>query len=652
MLEMESTSCPTENQLLLLIAGALVPQTRLLLEGHIDQCDSCRGLIAQLLKVVPEANPKDPASMEPASSLLPRGTNLGRYVLLDCIGRGGTAVVYSAYDPELERKVAIKLLRADLPGIAPGSGPRRQLLREAQAIAHLSHPNVIVIYDVGTFGDQVFLAMEFIRGRSLRQWLDEQRRSWKEVLEIFLLAGEGLLAAHRSGLIHRDFKPDNVLIDSGNHVRVTDFGLARGLGPLERESLAGTPPYIAPELWNGQPSDERSDQFSFCVALYEGLYGERPYSGRTSPSSHQEIPEASRNAAVPTWVRRVLLRGLSIRPEQRYPSMELLLRALRDGLIVRRIRRWCAVGALGIAALGMVGYRTLEASAERKLEIDLAQATQLFGLKALEQQRLIDLPAEATLKRDYVRQALEKANDIDSALGLGQDSVEQGLTFAHEVMTSADLPYLKSEDVLLLVDALGRVVYNRADESHFGQKTTSIEPLERALSGEPNEALWSPSEVRALGLPFSSAVADRDLLLVFARPITRGEKPLGAALLGQWVRASFLPRLEQTVGYRVVLRSRGGAQVTTLEGADEALPTQIDRSVRTVWIGSTRYLAQGVDWTGLSGEVIGQASLLRNFDRETEAVLSRFRGDFGLASLAMVALAGLAYVVWRIRRAF
>jgi hypothetical protein len=146
-------------------------------------------------------------------------------------------------------------------------------------------------------------------------------------------------------------------------------------------------------------------------------------------------------------------------------------------------------------------------------------------------------------------------------------------------------------------------------------------------------------------------VADQDLLLVFARPITRGEKPLGAALLGQWVRRSFLPRVEQTVGYRVVLRSQDGAQVTTLEGAAEALSPQMDGSPRTVWIGSTRYLTQGVEWTGLSGKVIGQASLLRNFDRETDAILSRFRGDFGRAGVGVVALAALAYVFWRIRRA-
>src|SRR5215475_6514649 len=158
---------------------------------------------------------------------LARGAGIGRYIVLAMVGRGGMGEVYAAYDPELDRKVAVKLLR-----VKPGNGVsltegRQRTLREAQAIARLSHPNVVVVYDVGTFRDQVFIAMEFVDGNTVTYWLAAQPRSWQEVLRVFRAAGRGLVAAHEKGLVHRDFKPDNVMVGRDNQVRVMDFGLAR-----------------------------------------------------------------------------------------------------------------------------------------------------------------------------------------------------------------------------------------------------------------------------------------------------------------------------------------------------------------------------------------------------------------------------------------
>jgi serine/threonine protein kinase len=251
-------------------------------------------------------------SGQPTQSPLPepeplaRGTQVGRYVLLDAVGSGGMGVVYAAYDPELDRKVAIKLLRFDRLGSEAGERDRLRLQREAQAIARLSHPNVVHVYDVGTFGDQVFVAMEFVAGRTLRQWAEEEPRPWREVVDRFALAGRGLAAAHAAGLIHRDFKPDNVLLGDDGRVRVVDFGLARPAGqqpapegertpsggtlahPLtEWGVVVGTPAYMAPEQLRGEASDERSDQLSFCVSLYETLYGERPFPGGSSSPGHR-----------------------------------------------------------------------------------------------------------------------------------------------------------------------------------------------------------------------------------------------------------------------------------------------------------------------------------------------------------------------------
>jgi predicted Ser/Thr protein kinase len=682
MRELQTSTCPDENQLLLWVQGLHSPQERNQLEQHIDQCEECRRVAAQLIRVTAAPDAKSiqpsvtlirvPAGPEPNGTdspapgqLLARGTNLGRYVILDCLGSGGTAVVYGAYDPELERKVAIKLLRKDLPGLGSPEANRSQLLHEAQAMARLSHPNVIVVYDVGTFGDQVFLAMEFVRGKNLRGWLEERPRLWRDILQIFLQAGEGLWAAHQSGLVHRDFKPDNVLVDSEDRARVTDFGLAHAFRPtqvegvltvssespggLGKHALVGTPAYIAPEQWKGQPADQFSDQFSFCAALYEALYRERPYPGKTSATLGL-VPDPIAQNAVPSWVRRVLLRGLSPRPEARYHSIQELLQALADGLSVRRVRMTLAGSVLALLAMFLLGNWGLAASTTQKLKLDLAHAADQFRGKAAEQQWLIDLRAQATLKKEYLLEALGKADDRDAILGLAPESHEEELKFVHELITSADLPFLKSADALVLVDASGRVLFNRAAESQWGKKIYGVHCLEVALAGQPLEELWSPEQVRAFPVPLSSRTPANDLLLVFVRPVVRGRSPLGAALWGQWIRSSFLPELEQVVGDRLVLRAPDGGGVATLPGALDAEPPSKSPSPHSVRIGPARYLAQPVEMGGISGQPIGQATLLRNLDQELEPELSRYRRGSVAVLSGVGAMMAVGYAVWRARR--
>lgn len=318
-----------------------------------------------------------PALRSALSGELPRGAAVGRYVVLGRIGRGGMGVVYAGYDPELDRKVALKLLRADLGAGQPAETVPLRLLREAQAIARLSHPNVIAVFDAGSLGDQVFLAMELVEGPTLRQWLAAERRPWREVVRRFVLAGRGLAAAHAAGLVHRDFKPDNVLLGEDGRVRVADFGLARVAGlpetpdaPEERGSggvltspltqwgvAVGTPGYMAPEQLQGVGADARSDQFSFCVALWEALYGERPFAGESTGEiaaamARGTVREAPAAAGVPDHVRQALLRGLAVDPAARHPDMDALLGRLeRDPAAVRR--RWLAAAA-GVAVVAAV----------------------------------------------------------------------------------------------------------------------------------------------------------------------------------------------------------------------------------------------------------------------------------------------------------
>ena len=312
---------------------------------------------------------------------LRRGATIGRYLVLTRLGSGGMGVVYAAYDPELDRKVAVKLLK---PGEHDPRG-RARLLREAQALAKLSHPNVVAVHDVGTVGEQVFVAMEFVQGVTLGKRLGERRYGWEEVVEIFTAIGRGLSAAHAAGLVHRDLKPDNVMVGADGRVRVMDFGLAHAdgrelvavsqaparaePGPFSldltpRGALLGTPRYMSPEQWLGQPVDARSDQFSLCVALWEALFGARPFAGGHWAALRAAVlagrlGEPEDPGRAPVWLRRVVERGLQVAPEGRYPSVEALLAAIGSGQARSRRRRLlgAAAVALGLGGVALGGAR-------------------------------------------------------------------------------------------------------------------------------------------------------------------------------------------------------------------------------------------------------------------------------------------------------
>ena len=354
---------------------------------------------------------------------------LSRYLLLNPLGSGGAGVVYDGYDPELARRVAIKVLRPDRRNTDAAVRSRVRFVREAQSIARLSHPNVIAVYDVGTYStaeleagmasaesmprdpssdDAVFIVMEVVDGADARSWLDEKSRSWREVLDVFIAAGKGLAAAHDAGVIHRDFNPGNVLVGKDGRVKVLDFGLAlnygapshasssgpesdsfaeltaEATGRLTAEDLRsgsvdgdsgaipedkltrtgvvlGTPVYMAPEQHAGDAADQKADQFSFCASLYRALYGRFPYPGKTvdqlSAAKHAGPRKPPERTGVPPWVWRIVERGLSPDPDDRFPDMAAVIKALEnDPARVRR--RWMrrATVPLAAAALAYSGW--------------------------------------------------------------------------------------------------------------------------------------------------------------------------------------------------------------------------------------------------------------------------------------------------------
>jgi tetratricopeptide (TPR) repeat protein len=307
-----------------------------------------------------------------ARDVPPPGTFIGRYVVEAPVGSGGMADVVAAHDPLLNRTVALKLLAVR------GEAARVGLMREAQAMARIRHPNVVPVYDFGEYAGGVFLTMEYVEGGTLRAWSRGAPRGEKAVVAMFMAAGRGLAAAHRAGLVHRDFKPENVLIDAAtSEARVTDFGLAHATGaatvqvsvegacsgpadllgpPVTGEgSVEGTPLYMAPEQHLAKAVDARADQFGFCIALFEALAGERPFRGpsRAELVSAMELGkvDAAASRKIPAWVLPVLTRGLSWRAEDRHASMDALLAELARDPAPRRRRRVAAAVAV-VALLG------------------------------------------------------------------------------------------------------------------------------------------------------------------------------------------------------------------------------------------------------------------------------------------------------------
>jgi eukaryotic-like serine/threonine-protein kinase len=374
-------ACLDENAVSALVERRAPATSLAWAHAHADECPSCRELIAAATRalVVSDAGA---ASVAATTSTLPRsarardvrglaaGEYIGRYRVLEVLGAGGMGVVYGAFDPELQRKVALKLVRPEFAELDVEL--RARLVREAQAMARIRHPNVITVFDAGTWDDRLFVAMEIIEGGTLATWQAARTRSVEEILRVFAAAGAGLAAAHAVGLVHRDFKPDNILIGTDGRVCVTDFGLVRPIeGPAEfaepsspvatvegeltlAGAVVGTPAYMAPEQMRGAPPDGRADQFSFCVSLFEALYGVRPFPGKSLAELEGAILGGqwlrAKRKGVPSSVRRALARGLHGIAWARFDSMEALLAAMQP-----KRRAGPALAAAALVAVTAVG---------------------------------------------------------------------------------------------------------------------------------------------------------------------------------------------------------------------------------------------------------------------------------------------------------
>jgi eukaryotic-like serine/threonine-protein kinase len=368
-------ACPSEDTALLFVRGQLDASEARQVEVHVDACERCYSTLTELARafgstlairsaldkesgVRHRAPPPAPATESEGIAV---GGKFGRYTIQGQLGEGGMGRVYLAYDTVLSRPVALKLLRA---GAVPSSEREEFALREARAIAQLSHPNVVAVYDAGIEAGQLYIAMEYVPGQSLSAWLAASKRQPWEVSGILHQAAQGLSALHDAGLVHRDVKPDNILIGAEGRVRITDFGLAQ-FGAADQGLFAGTPAYMSPEQLFMRPTDPRADQFSFALVVCEAVAQFRPFPGRTLDELKWSIA-GTRPIFPPSLsqpVRDVLARALNLHPEGRFPSIRDFLRALDDAFDARHLVHFklnvAFLVVMGIIHLGVVLWSIL-----------------------------------------------------------------------------------------------------------------------------------------------------------------------------------------------------------------------------------------------------------------------------------------------------
>jgi serine/threonine protein kinase len=640
---------------------------------------------AGLLATAAAASPHDllatPVMGGRAAEPPTQGRRLGRYTLLDRLGAGAMGVVWRAEDPTLGRHIAVKLLRRQDETLT------ERLVREAQSMAQVNHPNVVTVYEVGEGIDgSTFIAMELVTGESLRKWQGKTRHTIPELINAYIAAGRGLAAAHAAGIIHRDFKPDNVLVDikpdnggraqraargDDGRVRVTDFGLAAAK-PTASDSLTrqhigdvnlttsgsvlGTPAYMAPEQFVGGNVDPRTDQFNFCVALYEALYGERPFDGVNFADLADNVcagkpkpPPAGTN--VSGALRAIVLRGLSVKPGDRFPTMDDLIRELgRD-----RAKPWrrtsiiaaaVAVGlGLGVASDWVVRDRV---SREIRHSFALTREQQNHVVN-----RLIEsfkVSSEVAYREPALREVAGHHDQAD--FGLGDPATDRAeLEKLHNTLVSTD--WVKNGNTHLgIADYKGRLLFTSASPETWGGDVKALAPVKEAIDAGKGDSVtvlpYSDPGLRASGIlgpkPPSEGVA-----VLFVRTLALGDK----ATEQSEARSFYLQLLDgRQLLDEIVLDKQTKLALVALDGSTaigELPPALIhsapadDRSAEVSADGQV-YQVQSLPMTGLAGQgTIAHVVMARPLD----GVLSLFpnaRFVFTLATLAALGLAAATFI--------
>jgi tetratricopeptide (TPR) repeat protein len=595
---------------------------------------------------------------------------IGRYPILRRLGSGGMGVVYAAYDEILDRRLAIKVLHGHVWDI--GGRRRERLLREAQAMARVTHPNVVTVHEVSTADDQLFVAMEFVAGPTLKEWLAAEPRPWREIVAIFCQIADGLAALHAAGLVHRDVKPANVIIGNDGRVRVLDLGLV-GADPheitdtvearLESSSShnrlnkvltmtgerLGTPAYMSREQFMGLELTPASDIFSFCVCLYEALYGAHPFEATTFYELQASVvagrikPPPS-SSSVPARIHALIVRGLASDPEHRPPSMK----ALRDELSrdpSRARRRF--VGTFAIAVLAAVAgvFVTRAQTRAPSPSCDGAELA-IAAVWSPERAREVREALVAT-DRPYAEALAER-------VGIALDDYARGWTEAHR---SSCLGHARGDYSAALLDARMACLDRRrqafaetvdilaeADAEvveHAGQMVARLPRL------EPCEALASLSESQpgAFDPRLAPALARFETRLVRAEALANAGRLDEAKTITREVAREAEALEQPALLVRTLLVEARAAillrvhRASTGELLDRALELAIEQGLETLAAEAmirrlyVRGLARGGSEAALADLPIAEAMLARaGEDPELHALLLNNAGAIHLAA--------------------
>jgi serine/threonine protein kinase len=609
------------------------------------------------------------------------GRTLGRYALLDRIGVGAMGVVYRADDVGLGRQVALKLLHQ------PDEALTERLVREARSMAQVNHPHVVAVYDVGVADGMTYIAMELVPGVSLRQW-QKQPHSEAEILEAYIEAGRGLAAAHAAGIVHRDFKPDNCLVGHGargQHIKVTDFGLAAARtseprpaeraparprdGKLKESSLTasgsvlGTPAYMAPEQFTGGNVDPRTDQFNFCVALYEALYGARPFAGKTFDELSAQVcggkvrpPPAG--GRVSGALRAIVLRGLSVRPGDRFPTMDHLLVELgRDRATPWR---WTAIAAAvigGVLAMGLIADLVVRdrvsAEIEESFELTARQTNRAWdGLTAR-----FDTSANQMYSLSVMREVSSNRDQADFGLGSAEDDATN-LERIHSALTSQDWTLVREfagtqyPTTIAVTDYKGRMLFSTASPNHPPiDIKKDLSWVRDALTQNDRQIMLVRTDDPVLvGTGVLGPARPGGLDCVYTRSLVLGNdqaKEVSSAFIEAVDAAKLLGEIRLDERTRLAIVSRDGTAVGDPPARAVASSAQAHRTTSAT-VDGVVYQVLGQPIRGFDNQVVGNVVMARQLD---SVLLSLFPGARRVFAIAMLVAAVIALIAaWRMRQ--
>ncbi len=605
------------------------------------------------------------------------GRSLGRYTLLERLGAGAMGVVYRADDADLGRQVALKLLRR------PDDALTDRLIREARSMAQVNHPHVVAVYDVGVAGGTTYIAMELVPGGSLRTW-QQQPHSIAEIVEVYIAAGRGLAAAHAAGMVHRDFKPDNCLVGANGRIRVTDFGLAAarpGGGPVPAApeagdaggtappgvddveltasgSVLGTPAYMAPEQFHGGNVDPRTDQFAFCVALYEALFGNRPFGGKTFEELGDQVctgkvrpPPAK--TRVSGALRAIVLRGLSMRPGDRFPTMDHLLAEL--GRDRARPWRWTAIAAAALAvALGLGLVADLVVRDRVTAEIQAS-----FALTARQTNRAWDgLTArfDTAANQVYSLAVMREAANRDNAdFGLGDPKSDaENLDRIHNALMSQDWTLVQDfagtqyPTTIAVADSKGRMLYSSAAPTAGRSDLTRLPWIQAALTQKDRSiSLVRTDDAALVASGLLGPGPSPGLGLFYTRTLVLGNdknKEVASAFIVEVDAARLFGEIRLDEQTRLSIVAPGGTAIGSVPPALVRVAA-VTAGTAEATAGGAIYQVLAQPIRGFDNQIVGDVVMARKLDSVLLSLFPGARLVFALAMLAALAVA-TASTLW------